>query len=97
MTLNQDEFKVMVMLYAANIEGNIHSEEVKVMLEKAGSLNDKTVFTEQIIQMSSLGILVQDTTNEYRQHVEYIQNFMSATPESIYENAKKAMASGDQL
>ena len=36
MTLNQDEFKVMVMLYAANIEGNIHSEEVKVMLEKTG-------------------------------------------------------------
>ena len=34
MTLNKDEFKVMVMLYAANIDGNIQSEEVKVMLEK---------------------------------------------------------------
>ena len=36
MTLNKDEFKVMVMLYAANIDGNIQSEEVKVMLEKTG-------------------------------------------------------------
>lgn len=36
MTLNKEEFKVMVMLYAANFDGNIQSEEVKVMLEKSG-------------------------------------------------------------
>jgi len=36
MTLNKDEFKTLVMLYAANIDGNIKSEEVKVMLEKSG-------------------------------------------------------------
>ena len=35
MKLNKEEFKVMVMLYAANIDGNIQSEEVKVMLEKS--------------------------------------------------------------
>ena len=35
MTLNKEEFKVMVMLYAANFDGNIQSEEVKVMLEKS--------------------------------------------------------------
>ncbi len=61
----------------------------------ADNFSDKTVFTEQIIQMSSLGLSVQNATNEYKQHVEYIQNFLSATPESIYEKAKKAMASGD--
>ena len=36
MTLNKEEFKTMVMLYAANIDGNIKSEEVKVMLERSG-------------------------------------------------------------
>lgn len=36
MILNKEEFKVMVMLYAANIDGKIQSEEVKVMLEKDG-------------------------------------------------------------
>ena len=36
MTLNKEEFKTLVMLYAANIDGNIQSEEVKVMLEEAG-------------------------------------------------------------
>ena len=36
MTLSKEEFKVMVMLYAANIDGDIQSEEVKVMLEKNG-------------------------------------------------------------
>ena len=34
MILSKEEFKVMAMLYAANIDGNIQSEEVKVMLEK---------------------------------------------------------------
>ncbi|MBQ6769482.1 MAG: TerB family tellurite resistance protein [Bacteroidales bacterium] len=34
MTLNKQEFKTLVMLYAANIDGNIQSEEVKVMLQK---------------------------------------------------------------
>lgn len=34
MILNKDEFKTLVMLYAANIDGNIQSEEVKVMLKK---------------------------------------------------------------
>lgn len=36
MTLNKEEFKTLVMLYAANVDGNIQSEEVKVMLEKSG-------------------------------------------------------------
>ena len=36
MTLNKEEFKTLVMLYAANIDGNIKSEEVKVMLERSG-------------------------------------------------------------
>ena len=34
MILNKDEFKTLVMLYAANIDGNIQSDEVKVMLKK---------------------------------------------------------------
>jgi len=35
MTLTKEEFKTLVMLYAANIDGNIQSEEVKVMLKKS--------------------------------------------------------------
>jgi len=35
MKLDKQEFKVLVMLYAANIDGNIQSEEVKVMLKKS--------------------------------------------------------------
>ena len=36
MILNKEEFKTLLMLYAANIDGNIQSEEVKIMLEKSG-------------------------------------------------------------
>ena len=35
MILTKEEFKIMAMLYAANIDGNIQSEEVKVMLKKS--------------------------------------------------------------
>ena len=35
MTLNKEEFKTLVMLYVANIDVNIQSEGVKVMLEKS--------------------------------------------------------------
>ena len=35
MTLSKQEFKVLAMLYAANIDGNIKSEEVRVMLQKS--------------------------------------------------------------
>jgi len=35
MELTKEEFKTLVMLYAANIDGNIQPEEVEVMLEKA--------------------------------------------------------------
>ncbi len=40
MTLTKNEFKTLVMLYAANIDGKIQPEEVEVMLEKA----DETSF-----------------------------------------------------
>ena len=36
MTLSKEEFKTLLMLYAANIDGNIQSEEVRIMLEKSG-------------------------------------------------------------
>ena len=36
MKLNKEEFKTLVMLYAANIDGVVQPEEVKVMLEKSG-------------------------------------------------------------
>lgn len=35
MTLNKEEFKTLLMLYAANVDGNIQSEEVKIMLQKS--------------------------------------------------------------
>ena len=43
MILSKEEFKVMVMLYAANIDGNIQSDEIDVMLEKTDSETYKKV------------------------------------------------------
>jgi len=35
MQLTKQEFKLLVMLYAANIDGNIQPEETKLMLKKS--------------------------------------------------------------
>ena len=34
MKLSKQEFKVLAMLYAANVDGDIQSDEVKIMLQK---------------------------------------------------------------
>ena len=36
MTLTKEEFKTLVMLYIANVDGIIQPDEVSVMLEKSG-------------------------------------------------------------
>lgn len=46
MTLNKEEFKVMAMLYTANIDGNIHVEEIKAMLEKTDKKTYQKVLKE---------------------------------------------------
>ena len=56
MTLNKEEFKAMVMLYAANIDGNIQSEEVKVMLEKSG-LDTIEKVEKMFAKMSDMEVL----------------------------------------
>ena len=43
MELTKEEFNTLVMLYAANIDGNIQSEEVEVMLEKADESTFKKI------------------------------------------------------
>lgn len=73
MTSNKEEFKTMVMLYAANIDGNIRPEEVETMLERADAATFKK--TRQLFQkMGDAEVLdyIRDnmkhfaTTNEER-------------------------------
>ena len=35
--INKNEFKVLAMLYVANIDGNVHPEEIKTIIEKSDS------------------------------------------------------------
>ena len=51
MELNKEEFKTLVMLYAANIDGHIQPEEVEVMLEKA----DETTFKKMCKVVKKMG------------------------------------------
>lgn len=41
--MNANEFKVMALLYVANIDGNIKAEEVKAMMEKTDNTTFETV------------------------------------------------------
>ena len=41
--LTKEEFKIMVMLYASNIDGNVSNDEVDIMLEKSSPETFKSV------------------------------------------------------
>lgn len=41
--MNANEFKVMALLYVANIDGNIKAEEVKAIVEKTDNTTFETV------------------------------------------------------
>ena len=56
MTLNKEEFKTLVMLYAANVDGNIQSEEVKIMLQKSDFATVDTM-EKLFAKMSDLEVL----------------------------------------
>ena len=74
--ISKEEFKVLVLLYIANIDGHIHPEEVILMLEKArpqvfasaskkfGKMNDMEVL-EYIEQSKKFYV----TTEEERQQI----------------------------
>lgn len=63
MTTNKEEFKSMVMLYAANIDGNIRTEEVEIMLEHA----DPTTFKKTRQMFKKMGDAeVLDYIRDYR-------------------------------
>lgn len=43
MILTKDEFKVLIMLYVSNIDGQIHEDEVNVMLERVDAVTFNNV------------------------------------------------------
>lgn len=43
MILTKDEFKVLIMLYVSNIDGQIHEDEVEIMLERVDSVTFNNV------------------------------------------------------
>lgn len=61
--LTKEEFRVLVMLYAANIDGNIHKDEVETMLNKT----DAAVFKKmknQFKKMSDIEVLASINENK---------------------------------
>ena len=56
MTLNKEEFKTLLMLYAANIDGNVQSDEVKIMLQKS-DFNTVDKMEKLFAKMSDLEVL----------------------------------------
>ena len=62
----KDEFKVLVMLYAANIDSNIHQDEVDEILQKTDAATYEKV-RKMFNKMSDTEILssIQDNKAQY--------------------------------
>lgn len=56
MDMSKEELKVMVMLYAAGIDGNINTDEVETMLEKSSPATYAAV-KRRIAKMSDMEML----------------------------------------
>lgn len=61
--LTKEEFRVLVMLYAANIDGNIHKDEVETMLNKADASVYKKM-KKQFKKMSDIEVLASINENK---------------------------------
>ena len=74
MILTKEEFKVLMMLYVSNIDGQIHEDEVDVMLERVDSVtfsNVKKLFKKmsdteivECINMNKAKFLVTDSDRQ---------------------------------
>ena len=64
--LTKDEFKVLVMLYAANIDSNIHENEVDEILQKTDAATYEKV-RKMFKKMSDLEILecIRENKDKY--------------------------------
>ena len=54
--LSKKEFQVLAMLYAANCDGNIETDEVGVMLEKADSATYHKIY-KMFMKMNDIEVL----------------------------------------
>ena len=74
MILTKEEFKVLMMLYVSNIDGQIHEDEVEVMLERVDGVtfnNVKKLFKKmsdteivECINMNKAKFLVTDSDRQ---------------------------------
>lgn len=65
MELNKNEFKALVMLYAAHIDGHVQAEEMEMMIEK----NDESTFKKMFKaykSMSDIEVLDCIQENKHR-------------------------------
>jgi hypothetical protein len=64
--LTKDEFKVLVMLYAANIDSNIHEDEVDEILQKTDAATYEKV-RKMFNKMSDMEILdcIRENKDKY--------------------------------
>lgn len=64
--MTKEEFKVMVMLYAANIDGNIHENEVEQMLQESNpTIFEKTRKTFRKISDMDILSCIQENKERF--------------------------------
>ena len=66
MRINRNKFKTLLLLYAANIDGQVHPDEVKVILKNMDSKNFEKLMME-FGKMSDLEILecIRENKDKY--------------------------------
>ena len=76
--MTKEEFKVLIMMYAANVDGNIHENEVEQMLQKT----DPAIFERMkktFCKMSDMDVLLCIQENKEKFMVDEVvkQGFLN--------------------
>ena len=90
MTLTKQEFNVLLMLYAASIDGNIRKEEVEEILEQASPESYRKV-KKSFSQMSDMEVL--DLINENKS--QFITN--EAEKQQVLDQLRAVVSVDDSV
>lgn len=83
--------------YVFNTKNKLDSTLIKLVylhnnsMLSSNELSERSVFTKQIVQMLGMGNSIQDATNSFKAHMEYIQIFTSTEHDNMYDKAKKGI------
>ncbi|MBQ7712156.1 MAG: TerB family tellurite resistance protein [Bacteroidales bacterium] len=96
--LTQEEFEILVLLYAANIDGNLHEDEMEALLNKFDAATFEKMH-KQFKKMSDMEVLacIKENKEKYVSSDADRQQLMDSIRDVIMADRRQAAREGHLL